>query len=134
MNTRQSMPWSWKIARVAGIDLYVHATFLILLAWIGVSHWLEAHALTAVLEGIAFMLALFACVVLHEFGHALTARRFGIATRDITLLPIGGLARLERMPRRPTEEFLVAISGPVVNMVIAGALFTWLIVSGDWQP
>jgi Zn-dependent protease len=128
------MPWSWKVARVAGIDVYIHATFLILLAWIGVSHWLEARALTAVVEGIAFILALFACVVLHEFGHALTARRFGIATRDITLLPIGGLARLERMPHRPIEEFLVAIAGPAVNVVIAAVLFAWLIVSGDWQP
>ena len=128
------MPWSWKVARVAGIDLYVHATFLILLAWIGVSHWFEARAIAAALEGIAFILVLFACVVLHEFGHALTARRFGIATRDITLLPIGGLARLERMPQRPVEEFLVAIAGPAVNVVIAALLFAWLQVSGDWQP
>jgi Zn-dependent protease/predicted transcriptional regulator len=134
MNTNQSMPWSWKVARVAGIDVYVHATFLVLLAWIGVSHWLETRALTAVLEGMAFILALFTCVVVHEFGHALTARRFGVATRDITLLPIGGLARLERMPHRPIEEFLVAIAGPAVNVVIAAVLFAWLLVSGDWQP
>ena len=134
MNKTQSMPWSWKVARVAGIDVYVHATFLILLAWIGVSHWFETRAIADALEGIAFILVLFACVVLHEFGHALTARRFGIATRDITLLPIGGLARLERMPQRPAEEFLVAIAGPAVNVVIAALLFAWLQVSGDWQP
>ena len=134
MNNTSSMPWSWKVARVAGIDLHVHATFLILLAWIGVAHWFEARSLMAALVGIAFMLALFACVVLHEFGHALTARQFGIATRDITLLPIGGLARLERMPERPFEEFLVAIAGPAVNVVIAAVLVVWLIVFGDWRP
>ena len=89
------MAWSWKLARIAGIDVYVHATFLMVVAWIAVLHWNESHSVAAVVDGVGFLLALFGCVVLHEFGHALTARRYGIRTRDITLLPIGGVARLD---------------------------------------
>lgn len=127
------MTWSWKVARIAGIDVYVHATFFILLLWIAGVHWTEGRNLAAVVEGLAFILALFACVVAHEYGHALTARRFGIRTRDITLLPIGGLARLERMPDEPMQEFWVAIAGPAVNVAIALLLFVALQASGDWQ-
>jgi Zn-dependent protease len=128
------MTWSWKLGRMFGIDVYMHATFLVLLAWIGLMHWTAEQSLAAVAWGIVFVLALFGCVVLHEFGHALTARRYGIATRDITLLPIGGLARLERMPEEPIQEFWVAIAGPAVNLVIAGVLFAWIAVFGEWQP
>ncbi len=121
------MKWSWKIGRIAGIDVYMHATFLILLAWVGMSHWLARHDLGDVLNGVGFILALFGIVVLHELGHALTARRFGIRTRDITLLPIGGVARLERMPEDPKQELIVALAGPAVNVVLAAILYAVLV-------
>jgi Zn-dependent protease len=127
------MPWSWKLARVAGIDVYVHVTFFMVIAWIALIHWNESQSVGAVIDGVGFILALFGCVVLHEFGHALTAARYGIRTRDITLLPIGGLARLERMPDVPLQELWVALAGPAVNGVIAIALFVWLQASGAWE-
>jgi len=128
------MKWSWKLVRIAEIDVYMHATFLLLIGWVAFSYWMQGGDLTAVLVGVAFILALFASVVLHEFGHALTARRYGISTRDITLLPIGGVARLERMPENPKHELWVALAGPAVNVVIAAVLFAWLALSGSIEP
>jgi Zn-dependent protease len=101
------MSLSWKLGRIAGIDVYLHPTFLLVL-FLGLPFW--------------FILALFGCVVLHEFGHALMARRFGIGTVDITLYPIGGVARLRRMPRAPGAELLIALAGPAVNLAIIAAV------------
>ncbi len=114
--------------------MYVHATFLLLIGWVGVSHWIEHQSWSQVFNGILFILALFACVVLHEYGHALTARKYGIKTRDITLYPIGGVARLERMPEKPIEELWVALMGPAVNVVIAVGLFAYLFLTNSLVP
>ncbi len=128
------MKWSWKIARIAGIDVYIHTTFLLLIGWIGFSYWIAERSLSAVFNGILFVLALFVCVVLHEFGHALTARRYGITTRDITLLPIGGVARLERMPEDPRQELWVSLAGPAVNIVIALFLLPVVLLTNSLAP
>jgi Zn-dependent protease len=117
------MSWSWKLCRVAGIPIYVHWTFVILIVSIVLGYWLQSNSLMTALEGGGFVLSLFGCVVLHELGHALAARRFGVATTDITLLPIGGVARLQRIPERPIQELIIALAGPAVNVVIVGLLF-----------
>ncbi len=115
------MTWSFPIGRLLGSELRVHATFFLLLAWIGAVAWIEGGAAAAA-ENVLFVLALFACVVAHEYGHALMARRYGIATPDITLLPIGGMARLTRLPDDPRQEIAVALAGPAVNVAIWAVL------------
>lgn len=128
------MKWSWKIGTLAGIETRIHVTFLLLLAWVGAAHWIAGRSMDAALNGMAFILALFGCVLLHELGHSLAARRYGIPTRDITLLPIGGVARLERMPEKPAQELWVALAGPAVNVAISAALFIWLSITHSWAP
>jgi len=117
------MKWSWKLGRFAGIDTYVHASFLLLVAWAAWAAWSGVGTGLAVLMGVAFLLAVFGSVLLHELGHALMARRFGIDTRRIILSPIGGIAQLEGMPRRPRQELAVALAGPAVNFVLAALLW-----------
>ena len=128
------MKWTLKIGRFAGIDVFLHTTFFLMIGWIALTYWLQENSLVAVITGVGFILALFASVVLHEFGHALTARKYGVKTRDITLYPIGGVARLERIPENPKQELWVALAGPAVNVVIAAVLFIWLLVSATLEP
>jgi Zn-dependent protease/predicted transcriptional regulator len=99
--------------------------------WIGISYWIQENSIAAVISGVGFILALFGSVVLHEYGHALTARKFGIKTKNITLYPIGGVASLERIPEKPRQELLVALAGPAVNVVIAAVLSIWLIAASS---
>ncbi len=113
------MKWSWKIATVSGIPVHLHATFLLLIAFLLVADLARGEGLRAAVGGALFVVSIFATVVLHEFGHAFAARYYGIRTKDITLLPIGGIARLERLPDVPRQELWVALAGPAVNVVIA---------------
>jgi stage IV sporulation protein FB len=115
------MLWSINIGSIAGTAIRVHVTFVLFLAWIAISSWVTGGP-GAAWYALAFMILLFACVVAHEFGHIFVARHFGVTTPTVTLLPIGGVAQLERIPEKPSEEFLVAIAGPLVNVAIAVVL------------
>jgi stage IV sporulation protein FB len=117
------MGWSISLGRIAGTEVRIHLTFLLLIVWFAVAAGSRGGQAAAV-EAVVFLLAVFACVLAHEYGHVLTARQFGIGTRDITLLPIGGVASIERMPEKPSQELLIALAGPAVNVVIALVLFT----------
>ncbi len=117
------MGWSISLGRLAGTKVRVHLTFFLLVAWFAISAGSRGGQAAAI-DSVVFLLAVFACVLAHEFGHVLTARRFGIGTRDITLLPIGGVANIERMPEKPAQELLIALAGPAVNVVIALILLT----------
>lgn len=124
------MKWSFSIGRIAQIDVRVHVTFFVLLAWIAWSGFEAEGTTQGAIQGLVLIVLLFGIVVLHELGHALAARRFGIATRDITLLPIGGIARIEKMPDNPRQELLVAVAGPAVNLVLAVVIGVALLALG----
>jgi Zn-dependent protease/predicted transcriptional regulator len=115
------MRWSLTIGRFGGTAVKIHVTFLLLLAWIGFSAWQQGGA-AAARDSLVFIILLFVCVVLHEFGHILVARRYGVQAPEVTLLPIGGVASLQAMPEKPSQEFAIAIAGPAVNFVIAVVL------------
>jgi len=121
------MGWSVKIARVAGTEIKIHITFLIFLLWMGFVYYQEGGPQAAI-QGLVFILLLFLCVLLHELGHAVAARAFGVKTPDITLLPFGGVARMQRIPDKPVQEIIVALAGPAVNVVIASLI---LLITGD---
>ncbi|CAP56183.1 site-2 protease family protein [Gluconacetobacter diazotrophicus] len=122
------MTWSIPLGRIAGTAIRVHVTFFLLLLWIAMVAGAQGGP-AAAWQGVVFIMLVFVCVVLHEFGHILMARRFGVTTSDITLLPIGGVARLSRMPERAGQELLVALAGPAVNLVIGLLLFA---ATGTW--
>jgi len=128
------MRGAWQLGRIAGIPVQVHWSFALLVGWVVLEHTRGGGGPTDALRGVVLTLAVFACVVLHELGHALMARRFGIGTRDITLLPIGGVARLARMPDDPRQELLVAGAGPAVNVVLALLLGGTLALTGRLMP
>ena len=115
------MQWSLTIGRIAGTAIRIHVTFLLFLLWIAISDY-RSGGFEAAKSSVVFVLLIFACVVAHEFGHILTARKFGVKTPEVTLLPIGGVANMERIPEDPWQELLVAIAGPMVNVAIAGLL------------
>jgi Zn-dependent protease/CBS domain-containing protein len=122
--------WSWRVGRLFGISIYVHATLVLLLAWIAVAAYAQGGNLLAAAEGVALVVSLFATIAAHELAHALTARRFGVGTRDITLLPIGGVSSLERMPERPSQEMLVSLAGPALNVAAALVLAAAIAATG----
>jgi Zn-dependent protease len=124
------MPWSIRIGTVFGTAVRIHVTFLLLLAFIWIMHYRSGGA-AAAWDGAMFILAVFACVLAHEFGHVLAARAFGIGTPDVTLFPIGGVANLSRLPEKPSQELLVALAGPAVNVVIAVGIISFLGATGD---
>lgn len=122
MHSGCAMKWSFKIAKVAGTEVRIHLTFFILLLLVAMQGMSGGQGTAGAVDALLFVSAAFLCVLLHEFGHVFAARGYGIHTPDITLLPIGGVARLERMPRKPSHEFVVAICGPLVNVAIAAAI------------
>ncbi|NDV45026.1 site-2 protease family protein [Flagellimonas sediminis] len=126
--------WSLYIGSYSGIKVFIHWTFWIIIGWIFMMHFEMGHGWAEGLAGALFILTLFACVVLHEFGHALTAKKYGIPTRDITLYPIGGVASLNRMPEKPAQELAVAVAGPAVNVIIAGILYIFLFSTDQLLP
>ncbi|THU39532.1 site-2 protease family protein [Niastella caeni] len=120
------MRGSYKILTVRGISLHIHWTFLLLIGWVLLVNATAGNNIEQISWSVLFLLAVFVCVTLHEFGHALMAARFGIQAKEIVLLPIGGIASIEKFPDTPRQELAISIAGPLVNLVIAGLL--WLFI------
>ena len=124
------MRWSYTIGRFAGTEVKIHVTFFLLLAWIAYTAYQDAGTAAAVSDTL-FFVCFFLCILLHEFGHIRMARRFGVRTPDVILLPIGGVARLERIPEEPRQELLIALAGPAVTLAIILALAAVVLGSGE---
>jgi len=124
------MRYTFSVGSYLGIPVRVHFTFPLILLIFGGEAWARGGVLDGV-RSVGLILAVFVCVVLHEFGHSIQVRRYGIRVRDIILLPIGGMARAERIPEKPWQEIVVAISGPAVNFVLAGLFFGIMWLRGD---
>jgi Zn-dependent protease len=123
------MRWSIRLGRLFGVPVYLHLTFLLLLGLVGLLGLFQGGPAAAI-GGVLMIASVFGCVLLHEFGHILAARRYGIPTQDVILLPIGGVARLARMPDEPKQELVVALAGPAVNVAIAAMLFPLISLGG----
>lgn len=126
------MRWSFTLAQIGATTVRLHLTFLLLVAWVGAIYW-RSGGPAAALDGVLFIILVFLCVVLHEFGHVAAARRYGVRTPDITLYPFGGVASLERMPESPRQEIVVALAGPLVNVAIAAVLLVLLGARFDFR-
>lgn len=125
--------WSINLFRIRGIQLSLHASFLLLLAYVAWEGW-TSEGLPGLAWSVAYILLLFTCVVLHELGHSFTARRFGVGVPRILLLPIGGMAEFDSIPRQPRSEILIALAGPAVNFVLAAVLFALVPFPAGWNP
>lgn len=121
------MRGAYKIVSIRGINLHVHWTFLLLIGWILLINAYSGNNIEQLSWSVLFLLAVFACVILHELGHALMAARFGIKAKDIALLPIGGIASIEKFPENPSQELAISMAGPLVNLVIAGVLWLFMV-------
>jgi stage IV sporulation protein FB len=125
------MKWSYLFGEYFGIAVRMHVSFLVLIGWIALSTYSSTGSLAVMFSSLVMICALFTCVVMHEYGHALMARRYGIGTREITLLPIGGLAQLDRIPEEPRQELAIALAGPAVNVVLAGLALSMMWLGGN---
>src|SRR3990172_86225 len=119
------MRWSLNLGSIGGTAIRIHVTFLLFLIWLGAIYYRQGGA-EAAWQGTIFIVLIFLCVLLHELGHVFAARYYGVPTRDVTLWPFGGIASMERMPDKPSQELVVALAGPAVNVVIAAVLLLWL--------
>jgi Zn-dependent protease len=124
--------WSINLFRIRGIQLAVHASFFLLLAYVAVKAW-PVGGVPGLLLNVAMVLAFFVCVVLHELGHSFTAMHFGVGVRRILLMPIGGMAEFDAIPREPRREFLITIAGPAVNFAIAALLWVGVGLPDGWH-